>query len=252
MASRAFLGGGDLYINRTDPTTGLKIGRVGPFECGKFEIKPNTDLKEQVSRGKTTYGQVIESVAIQKPADLTVQLNELDKEGLTLALLGTNAAWSQGSGTITAEAIVAVHDKWVSLSKVNFAVAGFVVTHTSGAPTYVLGTDYDVNYRLGMVRVKSTGAIANGATIKVTGNYQTSAGTRIAGATQAQVRAEFVLDGVNFADNLPCICTVWEAVLAPESAFDFLSDGFGNITLKGRLKTPTGKTEPFQVDLLTS
>lgn len=252
MASRAFIGGGDLYIDRMDPTTGLYLGLKGPFESGKFEIKPNTELKEQVSRGKTTYGQVIESVAIQKPADLTVKLNELDKEGLTLALLGTSAAWSQGSGTITAETIVAVHDTWVALSKKNFSVAGFVVTHTSGIPTYVLGTDYDVNYRLGMVRVKSAGAIANGATIKVTGNYQISAGTRIAGATQAQVRAKFILDGVNFADNLPCICTVWEAVLSPDSPFDFLSDGFGNITMKGRLKTPTGKTEPFQVDLLTS
>ncbi len=252
MASRAFLGGGDLYINRTDPVTGLKLGRAGPFECGKFEIKPNTDLKEQTSRGKTTYGQVIESVAIQRPADLSVQLNELDKDGLTLALLGTNVAWSQTSGSITAEAIVAVFDKWVSLSKTNFAVAGFIVTHTSGTPTYTLGTDYDVNYRLGMVRVKSTGAILNGATVKVTGNYSASAGTRISGATQAQVRAEFVLDGVNFADNLPCICTVWEAVMAPDTGFDFLSDGFGNIMLKGRLKTPTGKTEPFQVDLLTS
>ncbi|MDS4056437.1 hypothetical protein [Accumulibacter sp.] len=252
MASRAFLGGGDLYINRVDPVSGLKLGRAGPFECGKFEIKPNTELKEQVSRGKTTYGQVIESVAIQRPADLSVELNELDKEGLTLALLGTNAAWSQGGGTITAEAIVAVHDKWVSLSKTNFAVAGFSVTHASGTPTYVLGTDYDVNYRLGMVRIKSTGAVLNGASVKVNGTYQASAGTRIAGGTQAQVRAEFVLDGVNFADNLPCICTVWEAVMAPDTGFDFLADGFGKITLKGRLKTPVGKTEPFQVDLLTS
>ena len=66
------------------------------------------------------------------------------------------------------------------------------------------------------------------------------------------MRAEFILDGINFADNLPVICTAWEAVLAPDSAFDFLGDGFGVISLKGRLKTPTGKTEPFQVDLLTA
>lgn len=252
MAARAYLGGGDLYIDRMDPVTGLYLGLAGPFECGKLEIKPNTDLKEAISRGKTTYGQVIESVAVQKPADLTVQLNELDKDALTLAFLGTNAAWTQTGGTITAQAVTAVHDKWVSLGKTNFAVAGFSVTHTSGTPTYVLGTDYDVNYRLGMIRIKSTGAILNGASVKVTGTYQSSAGTRISGGTQAQVRAKFILDGVNFADNLPCICTVWEAVMAPDTGFDFLSDGFGNITLKGRLKTPAGKTEPFQVDVLTS
>ena len=54
MSSRAFLGGGDLYINRFDPSTGLKLGRAGPFECSKFEVKANTELKEQVSKGRST------------------------------------------------------------------------------------------------------------------------------------------------------------------------------------------------------
>lgn len=249
MSSRAFLGGGDLYINRYDPVTGLKLGRAGPFECSKFEVKANTELKEQVSKGRSTYGQVIESVAIQKPADLAVTLSEMDKDGLTLALLGSQAAINQGSGTITDEVMVAVLDKWVSLSKQNFASAGFAVKHTSGTPTYVLGTDYEVNYRLGMVKILSTGAILNAASLKVSGTYNAITGTQISGATQAQVRAEFVLDGVNFADNLPVIVTAHEVVMSPDSAFDFLSDGFGEITMKGRMKTPVGKSEPFTVDL---
>ena len=249
MASRAFLGGGDLYINRYDPTTGLKLGRAGPFECSKFEVKANTEVKEAVSKGRSTYGQVIETVAIQKPADITVVLTEMDKDGLTLALLGSQAVVNQGSGTITDEQIVAKSDKWVSLSKQNFATAGFVVKNQAGSTTYVLDVDYKVNYRLGMVKVLSTGAIADAATIKVSGTYNAITGTLISGATQAQVRAEFILDGINFADQLPVICTAWEVVLAPDSAFDFLSDGFGEISLKGRAKTPTGKTEPFTVEL---
>lgn len=249
MSSRAFLGGGDLYINRFDPTTGLKLGRAGPFECSKFEVKANTELKEQVSKGRSTYGQVIESVAIQKPADLSVTLSEMDKDGLTLALLGSQVVINQGSGTITDEAITAKLDKWVSLSKQNFATAGFSVKHTSGTPTYVLGTDYLVNYRLGMVKVLSTGAILEGASIKVSGSYNAITGTSISGATQAQVRAEFVLDGINFADSLPVIVTAREVVMSPDSAFDFLADGFGEITMKGRMKTPVGYSEPFTVEL---
>lgn len=249
MSSRAFIGAGDLYINRYDPATGLKLGRAGPFECSKFEVKPNTELKEQTSKGRSTYGQVIESVAIQKPADVSVTLTEMDKDGLTLALLGTQAAVNQGSGTITDEVMVARLDKWVSLSQQNFASAGFSVAHTSGSPTYVLGTDYLVNYRLGMVKVLSTGAILEGASVEVSGTYNAITGTLISGATQAQVRAEFVLDGTNFADSLPVIVTAHEVILAPDSAFDFLSDGFGEVTMKGRAKTPAGKTEPFTVEL---
>lgn len=249
MSSRAFLGAGDLYINRYDPATGLKLGRAGPFECSKFEIKPNSDLKEKSSKGRSTYGQVIESVALQKPADFAVTLSEMDKDGLTLAMLGSQAVINQGSGTITDEVMVAVLDKWVSLSKANLASAGFSVKHTSGTPTYVLGTDYLVNYRLGMVKILSTGAILNAASLKVSGTYNAITGTKISGATQAQVRAEFVLDGVNFADNLPVIVTAYEGVVSPDSAFDFLADDFGEIPLKGRLKTPVGYDEPFIVEL---
>lgn len=250
MAGRSYLGAGDLYVNRFDPVTGLPTGKAGPFECSKFEIKPNTELKEKTSKGKVSYGQVIASVAIQKPADLTVVLSELDKDGLTLALLGTQSVINQGSGSITDEALVAVHDKWVPTSKSNFAVAGFSVKHTSGTPTYTLGTDYDVNYRMGWVRIKSTGAIANSASVKVSGTYNASTGTRIAGATQAQVRAEFILDGVNYDGGKPSICTCYEVLVSPDSPFDFLSENFGDITLKGRLTTPVGKSEPFEVKLL--
>ncbi len=247
--SRSFIGAGDVYIDRIDPTSGLSLGLTGPFEASKFAIKSNSELKEKVSKGRSTYGQVIETVALQKPADLEITLTEMGKDGLSMALQGTAATLTQGSGSITDEVIVAKHNVWVALSKQAFAVAGFVVKHTSGTPTYVLGTDYDVNYQLGWVRVKSTGAIADGASIKVSGTYAAITGTRIAGATQAQVRAKVILDGKNFADDNPVVVTVWEAVVSSGELFDFLSDNFGEIPLKGRLKTPAGKTEPFQVDL---
>lgn len=249
MSSRAFIGAGDVYIDRVDPTTGLNIGLTGPFEASKFAIKGNSEIKEATSKGRATYGQVIETAGIQKPADLEITLAETNKDGMALALLGTASSLTQGSGSITDEVIVAKHDIWVPLSKQAFAVAGFSVKHTSGTPTYVLGTDYDVNYHLGWVRVKSTGAILNGASIKVSGTYAAIAGTRISGATQAQVRARVILDGINFADQNPVIVTIHEAVVSSGELFDFLADNFGAIPLKGRLKTPAGKTEPFTVDL---
>lgn len=251
MSSRAFLGGGDLYINRYD-AAGNKVGMAGPFECSKFEIKPNADVKEQTSKGKSTYGQVIETVAIQKPADVSVTLTEMDKDGLTLAVLGTAADVSQGAGSVTDEQVVltaAKLDKWQPLTKKNINAAGFVVTNSAASTTYVEGTDYKVNRTLGWIMVLSTGTIPSTETIKVDFGYAAYEGSMISGATQAQVRAEYVLDGVNFADNKPVIVTAHEVVLSPDSAFDFLSSNFGEITMKGRAKTPAGKTEPFTVEL---
>lgn len=250
MTARGFLGGGDLYIDRYDPTTGQKVGRTGPFEVGKFEIKPNAEIKELASKGKTTYGQVIESVPIQKPADFSVVMNEVNRDGLTLALMGEISAINQGAGNVTDEAVTAVLDKWVSLTKQNLAEDGFVVTDTAGTTTYVLGTDYEVNYRLGMIKALSTGDITDEESLKVDFAHNATTGSLIKGGVQPQLRAEFVLDGVNFADNRPVIVTCHEAVLTPDQAFDFLADDFGNITLAGRLKTPTGKTSPYEVQYL--
>lgn len=252
MASRGFLGAGDLYLAVYNPVTAQFDEPVGPYEATQFEIKPNSDLKEMSSRGRTTYGQVIESVPLPQPADLSVTLAEVNREALAMALFGTTQSVSQGSGTVSNEAVVltaAKLDKWLQLSKQNLASTGFVVTNEAGTTTYELGRDYEVNYRLGWIKVKSTGTIPSTETIHVDFSHNAISGSNILGATQSQVRAQLILDGVNFADQLPVITTVWEAVLTPDSAFDFLKDDFAEIQLTGRLKTPVGKTAPFEVQL---
>lgn len=249
MSARGFLGAGDLYARVYNPVTAAYDQWAGPFEASKFEIKPNSDLKEMVSRGRATYGQVIESVPLPKPADLSVTFAEVNKESIAMALFGTKSALNQGSGSVTDEVITASLGKWVQLSKQNIATAGFVVTNSGATVTYVKDTDYEVNYRLGLIRAITGGAIADAASLKVDFTYNAISGTNIAGGTQTQVRAQFRLDGINFADQLPVIVDAWEAVLTPDSAFDFLQNDFAEIALKGRLKTPAGKTEPFTVQL---
>ena len=54
-------------------------------------------------------------------------------------------------------------------------------------------------------------------------------------------------DGINQADGTQCTVTIWEAVLSPDSEFDFLASEFGTVNLTGRLKTPVGKDAPYEV-----
>lgn len=246
MTARAFLGAGDLYIARY--VSGAYLDYEGPFECHKFEIKPAVDLKEQTSKGRSTYGQVIESVPVPKPSTLTVELAEVNKYSLALALFGTTSALSQASGTMTAVAVVAKLGYWVALPFMALTGAA-VVTHTSGSPTYVNGVDYLINPQLGTFKALAGGAILDAASVKLTSTYAAITGTAISGSTQTQVRAKFKLDGKNFADDLPCIVTVHEAVIAADSAFDFLANDFNTVSLPGRMKTPVGFTEPFNVHL---
>ena len=252
MAARGFLGAGDLYISRYNPTTGLFDDFTGPFEATKFEVKPNVELKEMSSRGRSSYGQVIESVALPQPAEFTLELPEVNKESLSIALLGTESAINQTAGTLTdAPVTVTSKDTWLNIGKQNIT-AGLVVKNATGVTTYVMGTDYVLNNRMGWIKILPGSAIVKDAVIEVTGAYGAVGGTLIRGATNSQIRAKFRLDGVNWAYQLPVIVDVWEAVISADSAFDFLSNEFASISLPGRLKTPTGKTEPFQVQLLNA
>ncbi|MQR02324.1 phage tail tube protein [Glaciimonas soli] len=252
MSARGFLGAGDLYIARYDATLGDFGSYQGPYEATKFEIKPKVELKEMTSRGRSTYGQTIESVALQQPTEFTVELPEINKESLTIALLGTSTDINQASGTLTAETLIVKQGAWAQVSKGNLASKDIKLTNATGDKTYALGVDYDVNYRLGMLKPLALGAIKDGDTVKLTATFNAMTGTKIAGGTNAQIRARFKLDGKNFADDLPCIVTVHEGIIAADSAFDFLSDDFASISLPGRMKTPKGKGEPFTVELLDS
>lgn len=249
MAARGFLGAGDIYIERY--VAGVSQGLAGPYFAGKFEIKPNVDKKELTSKGRDTYGQVLESVTLQKPAGFTMELNEVNKESMVMALLGTESAIAQASGSLTAFPVTVKLDRWVSVSKENLTGTQ-VVTNTAGTTTHVKGVDYEINPQLGLIKAIVGGAIVDAASVKVTSTYAAVAGVRISGSTNGDIRAKLIFDGKNQADGLPVIVTVWEAIIAADSAFDFLGSDFNTVNLPGTMKTPLGKTEPFTVDLRTA
>lgn len=249
MAARGFLGAGDIYIERL--VAGVSQGLAGPYYANKFEIKPNVDIKELTSKGRNDYGQTLESVALQKPADFTLELKEVNKESMALALLGSDASVTQASGTLSAAAITNKKGFWVSLGKE--AIDDVVlVEDVTDATTYVEGTDYILNRPLGLIKVLTTSAIVDAAVLHVTADYAATSGTLISGATSTDVRAKFIFDGINQADGLACIVTVHEGIIAANNAFDFLADDFNNVVLPGKMKTPTGKSEPFTVKLVNA
>lgn len=249
--ARGFIGAGDVYINRQ--VAGVPQGLAGPFEAGKFELKPNSEQKDLISKGKTTYGQAVESVALAQPADFSVDLLSVVGDTLVLALLGTAGTVTQTAASLTAADITAKLDYWVPVGKRNLtgtAAGTFVLTHTTGSPTYLEGTDYLVNRASGLIKAITGGAITNNQALKLTTPYGVSTGVKIDGATQTQIRAHFFFDGKNAVDDTPTEVDVWEAVLTPTSPFDFLGDDFGNVSLSGKMKTPTGKAGPFEVRIL--
>lgn len=126
MDSSNFLGAGDTYIEIL--VGGVGQGLQGPFEADKFELKADSDLKQKTSKGRNTYGQTKSSVSIAKPFEFNLTLAQLDKSGITLALMGSAAVVSQVAGSLTNEAITAKSGAWVDLSKGALADSGTTVT----------------------------------------------------------------------------------------------------------------------------
>ena len=244
--AQSFIGAGDVYIDRLT-AAGVSQGSV-KIGIGKLEIKPNVELKEQTSKGRSSYGQVTASVAINKPAELSMTLTQVDRKALAIALLGEDVAHAVTGSSVVDEVVLARKTRGVFLA--NRIVSLVVVKHTSGTPTYVLNTDYTVDARLGLLTILTGSAIVDGTSLKVSYTYGSEAGYTIKGATLPLVKMGVFLDGKNMVDGADCYVKIHEATVSPDSAVDFLADDFAEIELKGSMATPPGMTEPFTVTML--
>lgn len=249
LTARGFLGAGNLQFSLI--VAGIAQGYGSIRETSKFEIKPNSDIKELESKGKDTYGQVIETTAVAKPSDVSINLREADYENLLLSFMGSDGVGiNQAAATVVDEVVIMKIGKYTELANRNLASAGFILTDTSAVTTYTLGVDYEVIYLTGQVRALAGGAITELQSCKVDYSAAAMTSKKIMGATQTSIRAKILFTGKNIADDTPVLLTCWEGVFTPDSAFDLLANDFGEVTLKGKLKTPAGKTSPFEVDFL--
>lgn len=236
---------GTLYLNQL--VAGVSQGRVQLPGLAKLEIKPNSELIEQTSKDKGKYGQITGSAAINKPSDLSITITDLTGTALAIALQGTSAAYSQGSGTVTDEVVAAKLNKFIDLSKKNIGATGFVVTNSGATVTYVEGTDYTVNRAMGWLECLSTGDITEAQSLKVDFSHGAIAGTAIKGGTLAQLKGQLEMDGTNLFDGTALDMVIWEATLTADGAVDFMSDKPIELSMKGRMATPTGKDSPFEI-----
>ncbi|WP_256353722.1 hypothetical protein [Aeromonas sp. sif2433] len=138
------------------------------------------------------------------------------------------------------------HPKWVSLGKTNLSATGLVVKE--GATALVLGTDFEINYALGLLRATKAGAVADGGPVTVSGSYNAVTGTRIAGNVQPEVKAKLTLDGRSVIGGESVILIVPRASLAPRRRWTSSATSPSRSSWRGELLALDGETAPFYVD----
>ena len=127
---------------------------------------------------------------------------------------------------------------------------GSVVWTDMGVIEYTLTTDYTINHRIGFIQPISTGSITEGEPLQITYDYNAISGSLIAGSSQPTIKTKLMLDGRNAADGKAVMVRVDEAILTPSSEVDFLSDDWIVLEMEGTLKTLSGKTSPYTVEML--
>jgi len=248
--ARAILGAGLVSLNLWNNAALAYNGFGDALDADKFEIKPNSEEKTSESRSHHDYGQARASVILPKPTEITIELSAASVEAMAMQFQGMVQTLSQSSGTQTgAELTVGQPGVWQPLGQRNISATGFAVTSSDGATTYALGTHYEVNWLRGEIRFIASAADgpAAGDTVKVDASWGAVDGKKILGGRVPQVRCQARFEGVNMVDNAPMEVDVWEAVLATSSGFDFLGSDFAAITLTGKIVTPAGKTEGYEV-----
>lgn len=236
---------GDLFIETF--TNNVSNGVIGPVDVNSLEVKPDSEKISIPSKRKHKLGQARESYFVPKPATVNIKTSEIPPVLLAAAFMGLESPINQGAGTLTDLPVtLPAHPKWVSLGKTNLSATGLVVKE--GSTSLVLGTDFEINYALGLLRATKAGAGADGGAVTVSASYNAVTGSRIAGNVQPEVKAKLILDGRSVIGGESIVLTVPRASLAPKKAVDFLSDKPIEIELEGELLALDGETAPFYVD----
>lgn len=235
---------GNFFVDRLN-AQGQSTGIIGPINTTKLAIKTDADEKVRGSRKKESYGQALSVVKIAKPAEVEWSFDDQPADLIAMALLGDTQVVNSGSGTLTDEAVtLPTNQRWVQLPETNFATLGFAVK--KDAATLVLGTDYEVNYALGLVRALKGGAVEAGGAVTVSGQHNAISGTLVRGGINAQTRARIFGEGTNLETGKPMKLDIFDASLSPTAALDFAASEFVSATLAGKAQLVAGKDHPFE------
>jgi hypothetical protein len=225
-----YIGSGKVYMRKYGSTEPLEeIGNCSVLQPGVSENR--IDQNDYTIAGGGTYASVsrIESVTFE------ATLHDLNPLNLARALFGTNTAVT--GATVSNEQVVARRGGLARLAHPSPTTVS--VTHTSGTPTYVAGTDYEV--RPEGIYVLTAGAITDAQTIRV--SYTYAAYARVEGLVAGAADYEIVFAGLNEANsNKPVIVDMWKVQLSPAEQLALIGEEFAELTLTGRVLKDTTKT----------
>ncbi len=245
MGAGSYLGSGDVYIDRLDSNntpTGYRLeGSVKDFQ-----IQVENEIKEQISKGRSTYGQVLATAVIPGKPTVSFTLQKVSSTNMAMAVLGAAVTGSQAAGSVEAEAAtISALGVYVALSKAK--ISNVVVQDATDTTTYDEGVDYQVDYDLGMIMAISGGAITAADVLHVDFDHAAYDYSDITGNSDPNIKVRIRFGGKNFVDGKTLDAVCFQVALRPTSALQLLSDDFMEVALEGNCEIPDSGTTAFTI-----
>ena len=208
-----------------NPTSQFKyLGNISVLK-----LTPQTNVianKDYTTRSGGDACQLTEITSL----DVEMTINCAKTDVLKLAWLADGAENNVAAGTVTDESLwVTGVEEYLGFVRIP-DVGSLVVTDNTGGTTFVLGTDYELKGTMLYIPVGST--IPAGSEILV--DYTYAEQTQLDLLKQASKEIEIYFDGINLNNDAEkLVGNIFKVKLAPLESFDFISDEFTEISLKG-------------------
>ena len=242
MAKSALSFSGTLYAAPLDGDKNLiggyrRIGNVYPFA-----LKVDTEQKKMISAMRESAGQTLHTKNRITEITGSMTVREWDARNFAWALSGEEQQLTGSSGTVTAESVTLVMDEFVRLAHKD--VSNVVI---SGS---VLGTDYEVNAALGLIRAIPGGNLTAGPK-NVDYAYAAESGYRVNIGTKTMNRVAIMIDGENLESGDPVNAEFDSVVLASSTEVNLISEpdsDFDEMPFALSFETKSGNTTPGHIN----
>lgn len=242
---------GDLYLQRIGTDAAYWGGAA--LNLTEVSISNNSEITTRTGRGTNSCGETLDSFATGTGSTITISTDEVaDRNTMALLLRGTDTTVTQSETPVTDESVTASivngQGYWIKLAYHPIKAASVTVDTDPATTPYVEGTDYEIDYNLGMFRPIAGGGITDGDPLLIDYTYTAiTGGWEITGGKLPSVKVKIIgifknkVDGSLFKFEAPQVTFSGEATLA------FIGDDFATGSITGQLEIASGLDYPWKI-----
>jgi len=246
---------GTIYLKRL---TGSNIdpaywGGAGALNAINFSVTDSSEITKRTSRQIGSCGSTLDSYATGNGATITLGTDEIEhRQMLALLLRGVDSTVTQSETAAPTESVTASiangQGYWIKLAYQPIKAASVTVTTDPAGTTYVEGTDYEIDYNLGMFRPIAGGGISDSEALLIDYTYTAiTGGWEIAGGTQSSIKVAIEAVFLNKVTGKYMRFTAPQVTFSGDATIGLISDDFANAEITGELEIATGETYPYKL-----